>query len=385
MTMVFGGISQCYAAGIPDTITGPKDPAFVYTESGSVLAESPLPAKAQYKVSSIVPTDDVETLRAASSSVQDIPEAIADRYLQLKQPYGLENAQMRRIATEVTGGKENNYDKAEAIREYISHTCKYNLQAAAAPQDSDRVEYFLTVSHQGYCDNFAASMTMLARYAGIPARVATGYLPGVPDDKGVYQVRQKDKHAWTELYFAGVGWVPFDATSGAEDISDHGQHGATRRADFMAWVLSHGMLPPMLIIALAGLIVYVVWTELVPRLRGTRPVEGGDGKPATNRAVVMAYLDACGILERRGVRRTRAATPAEFLVKIRPSLASTAPRTADAFTSLTALHDRFQYGRETASQAEAREAQAHCATIRTALARVSPKQLAALEPASQTG
>ena len=384
VTMFFGGVSKCYAASSPLTITAPKDSRLVCTDEGSVFAESPFQAKAQYHITSVAPTDDESTIRAASSSIKDVPESIADRYLQLRAAGGLENDRLRQIALEITSGLENNYEKASAIHTYIAQHCKYNLQTPAAPQASDRVEYFLTVSKQGYCDSFAASMTMLSRYAGIPARVVTGYLPGKPDDTGGYLVRQQDKHAWSELYFSGVGWVPFDATEGADDISDHNQHGRTRRVDFLAWLLSNGILPPLLILALAGLIAYVAWTELAPRLRRTRQAKGTDGRPATNRAVVLAYLEACSALERRGLRRTRFLTPAEFLAKVRPNLATTAPQAADALTSLTALHDRFRYGREVASQTEAKEAQTLCATLRTALARVSPKALAALEPAQQT-
>jgi hypothetical protein len=384
ITMLAGGTSQCYAAGSPLRVTVPKDLLLTHTDAGSVYVDVPFQGNSQYHVESVVPTDDVDTIRAASSVADDVPEPIAKRYLQLARTGGRENQRIRALASEITRQISNNYDKAEAIRDYIAQHCKYNLQAAAAPQDSDRVEYFLTTSHQGYCDSFAAAMTMLARYAGIPARVATGYLPGKPDDKGGFLVRQQDKHAWSELYFPRVGWVPFDATAGADDISDHSQHTKTKRVDFMAWLFSHGMLPPLLLVALTGLLAYVAWTELVPRLRGSRLAQLPDGRPATNRAVVLAYLDACSVLDRRGLHRTRAATPAEFLAKVRPSLAATAPPAAEALAALTDLHDRFRYGHEVASEADVQQAQAQSAALRAALARVSPKALAALTPAQQT-
>jgi hypothetical protein len=54
-------------------------------------------------------------------------------------------------------------------------------------------------------------MIMLSRAAGIPARMASGYLPGVPDgDERV--VRVSDAHAWPELWFPQLGWVRFEPT-----------------------------------------------------------------------------------------------------------------------------------------------------------------------------
>ncbi len=383
VTMLFGGVTQCYAGGFPQSIAAPKEPLLLYTDAGSVLAEIPFPAKAQYHFTSVAASEDPNVLREASSAIEDVPEAIASHYLQRKLANGTESEPLRLLAKEITSGLTNSYDKATAIFDYLAKNCKYNLQASAAPPASDRVEYFVTVSKQGYCDSFAAAMTMLARYAGIPARVATGYLPGKPDDKGSLLVRQRDKHAWSELFFAGVGWVPFDVTEAAVDISDHSQHSKTRRVDFVAWLLSNGILPPLLVVALALLIAYVAWTELVPRLRGARTAQAADGRPATNRAVVLAYLDACSALERRGLRRTRSDTPGEFLARVRPNLASTAPRAAESLALLTAQHDRFRYGASVASPAEAQEAQAQYAALRTALARVSPKALASPEAAPQ--
>jgi hypothetical protein len=54
---------------------------------------------------------------------------------------------------------------------------------------------------------------LLARASGIPARLVTGYLPGQLDPlSGTYVVRRSDAHVWAEIYFDGVGWVPFDST-----------------------------------------------------------------------------------------------------------------------------------------------------------------------------
>jgi hypothetical protein len=61
-------------------------------------------------------------------------------------------------------------------------------------------------------------MTVMLRSLGIPARYATGFLPGQFNDlAGDYIVRASDAHAWVEAYFPGLGWITFDPTPSAEE------------------------------------------------------------------------------------------------------------------------------------------------------------------------
>jgi hypothetical protein len=55
-------------------------------------------------------------------------------------------------------------------------------------------------------------MAVLVRAAGIPARVALGYTPGTRRPDGSRVITSSDAHAWVEVYFQGLGWVPFDPT-----------------------------------------------------------------------------------------------------------------------------------------------------------------------------
>lgn len=74
----------------------------------------------------------------------------------------------------------------------------------------DAITLFLR-SKVGYCVQFATAMVMMAREAGIPARMAIGFLPGTAD-RGTYTVRSSDAHAWPELFFDGIGWLRFEPT-----------------------------------------------------------------------------------------------------------------------------------------------------------------------------
>jgi protein-glutamine gamma-glutamyltransferase len=76
------------------------------------------------------------------------------------------------------------------------------------------VDDFLFNTRRGFCEHFASAFTVLARAAGIPARVVTGYQGGEFNTFGDYLiVRQSDAHAWSEVWFEERGWVRVDPTA----------------------------------------------------------------------------------------------------------------------------------------------------------------------------
>lgn len=67
---------------------------------------------------------------------------------------------------------------------------------------------------QGFCEHIASSFVVLMRALGIPARIVTGYQGGEMNNvDGYWTVRQRDAHAWTEVWHAGQGWVRVDPTA----------------------------------------------------------------------------------------------------------------------------------------------------------------------------
>ena len=75
---------------------------------------------------------------------------------------------------------------------------------------------FVTKTHAGYCQYFAGAMALMLRYLGIPARVAVGFAGGTFDpNQHLWNVTDREAHAWVEVWFKGYGWVPFDPTPAA--------------------------------------------------------------------------------------------------------------------------------------------------------------------------
>ena len=57
---------------------------------------------------------------------------------------------------------------------------------------------------------------MLARAAGFPARVVTGFRGGVLNAfENYYMIRNSDAHAWAEIYNGKDAWLRVDPTPGA--------------------------------------------------------------------------------------------------------------------------------------------------------------------------
>lgn len=90
----------------------------------------------------------------------------------------------------------------------------YSLQAPENRQGDSSASAMADFLQQkrGYCVHFAATMAVMARSLGIPARVAVGFLPGERQADGSMSISAHDAHAWPELYFEGVGWTRFEPT-----------------------------------------------------------------------------------------------------------------------------------------------------------------------------
>jgi transglutaminase-like putative cysteine protease len=66
----------------------------------------------------------------------------------------------------------------------------------------------------GFCEHIASSFVILLRAMDIPARIVTGYQGGELNGvDGYWTVRQRDAHAWAEIWLQGQGWVRVDPTS----------------------------------------------------------------------------------------------------------------------------------------------------------------------------
>jgi len=120
---------------------------------------------------------------------------------------------IRDLALQITAGKTNPYDQAQAIETYLRANYNYTLTPADPPRGVDPLDYFLFTSKEGYCEYFATAMGDLLRSLGIPTRLVQGYGQGTYDDRiQKYVIKESDAHTWVEVYFPKYGWIPWEPT-----------------------------------------------------------------------------------------------------------------------------------------------------------------------------
>lgn len=133
---------------------------------------------------------------------------------------------------------ENLWDAIGFVKEYLDKNTRYTLSPGRLPQGRDFVEYFIYDNKLGYCSHYASAGVLMLRAMGYPARYVEGYSINRSDfmdsiyfyvdefDGGdsVVEVSVKDKnaHAWAEVYIDGFGWIPVEFTpaSGMVDLAD---------------------------------------------------------------------------------------------------------------------------------------------------------------------
>ncbi|MGC8780229.1 MAG: transglutaminaseTgpA domain-containing protein [Anaerolineae bacterium] len=198
-----------YVAGEPISVDRPYHATL--RAPGELISLSAPGGPDRYTVLGAVADPSPTALRAAG---RDYSAAIREFYLQL--PADLPAA-LADYAAAITEDAPTPYDKALAI-EAALRRLPYTLDLPAPPKDRELVSWFLFDLRKGYCDYFATAMVMLARLSGVPARLAVGYAGGTYDPQaGRYTITEMDAHSWPELYFPGLGWIPFEPTP-ARDV-----------------------------------------------------------------------------------------------------------------------------------------------------------------------
>ncbi len=172
----------------------------------SVVAMRMIEPGEQYIVTAHVSTPTASDLNGASDNYS---KEITTTYLQL--PYNLPD-NIRQLSENITRDATTPYEKVQAIINYLAHY-SYSQDVRLPPQGMDDVEYFLFTQKSGFCLHFASAAALMLRTVGVPTRLAVGYLPGEPNKTPFqYILRGKYYHAWTQVYFAGYGWIDVEAT-----------------------------------------------------------------------------------------------------------------------------------------------------------------------------
>ena len=275
------------------------------TDGTIVTAYQAMGEGTTYTVTSRQMVIDADALRAAGSAKQPRSGGtLAARVLaQYAQP-PVTTERVRDIAKRVTADATNDFDRIVDLQKWMSTNNSYSLDAPLSPAGVDVVDYFLFEQREGWCEQIASSLVVMARSLGIPARLATGYAPGEWDSAGRrFIVRERDAHAWAEVWFPDQGWVPFDPTA---NVPLAGTAEATAGAQARDWREVFGAILVVIgLVSIAASPVARFVTRMFKRFHDRRAV-----------AQVVAgswELRAARRLERLGIAVGRARHPSESL------------------------------------------------------------------------
>ncbi|MHB9138349.1 MAG: transglutaminase-like domain-containing protein, partial [Victivallaceae bacterium] len=139
----------------------------------------------------------------------------------LRLPREKISSRLKLLTKRLTQNVQGPFEKAIILRNYLRENFKYQQFSKQVPPGREAVDYFIFELREGHCEYYASSLTVMARLAGLPARVAVGFSPGNYNAlNGYFEVHQYHAHAWTQIYIEKMGWITFDATPPGEIISN---------------------------------------------------------------------------------------------------------------------------------------------------------------------
>ena len=175
--------------------------------TGTVFGRNVTTAGLSYEVTASEPEPSAGLLEQSPALPQS--NTLQSRYTQLP----LLNPSVTTLVRELTADANTPYEKVRAIHGFLTDRANgfvYSLSTAPGTSGDDLADFLRL--RRGYCEQYAGAMAVMVRAAGVPARVALGYTPGKEESDGTRLITSDDAHAWVEVYFADLGWVPFDPT-----------------------------------------------------------------------------------------------------------------------------------------------------------------------------
>ena len=134
-----------------------------------------------------------------------------------------QNPQTYKVAQSLKKTHHSSTQRAAAIMRFFKErSLIYTLKPDALDVNHSTDDFLFSKRH-GYCVHFASSFVTMARMAGIPSRIVTGYKADSANGFNNYlAVKESDAHAWAELYM-DKRWVRVETTATALRVDEQTQ------------------------------------------------------------------------------------------------------------------------------------------------------------------
>jgi len=132
-------------------------------------------------------------------------------YLTAERDRQSNDPSLMRLAGEITRGSRYAHEAANAILNWVADNLTFDASITVPSDALSAMKY-----RKAYCVGYSNLAVALLRAAGIPARVAHGYLPpgyewGFSKEYWGVKVNDGGFHAYLEIYYPDTGWSFSDA------------------------------------------------------------------------------------------------------------------------------------------------------------------------------
>lgn len=175
--------------------------------TGTAAVTAGLSAGVTYTVDTVLPAVP------GDEALADVPFAPIKMPKQEGVPEGLSQ-----VATDAVGDADTPIEQARALQTwlstegYFSHGLEDDPFSPSGHGAARITSFFGGDEIIGDDEQYAVAMALLSSQLGIPARVVMGWHPDEGENSGEFVATGDNVHAWVEVAFDGVGWVPFDPT-----------------------------------------------------------------------------------------------------------------------------------------------------------------------------
>lgn len=371
---------------LPNIIFSAYRPWQLYFPSDYIFSDaffglrSPFPLEKGMIYSVVSLVNEFAPARLSRSKSLRYPPGIRELFLQLPSL----SDRLKKEASDIASRYRTPSHKAQAICLYLQNHFQYDLDIPPFPQNAETVDYFMFVTKRGYCEHFATAMAVLCRLSGVPARLVTGYTPGTYNPlTGYYEIRNKDAHAWVEVFIPRFGWLSFDPTPGWSPDPEESEKEQSfwlasmlinylketplkevleasarfiksiatpaQRSLFRSFYLKGGILVVLIVLVMFFSRRWWKKLSLGKSLKTPPPGKLPPGTPDEFRkSIVENYLALCRTLKAHGQMKNAGQTPLEFIRILPPQLPQA------EIIDLTLLYLEARYSLHTMGPGEAR-------------------------------
>ncbi|MFT4303010.1 MAG: transglutaminase-like domain-containing protein [Candidatus Woesearchaeota archaeon] len=150
-------------------------------------------------------SDSIDIPNKINFPLVDVPDYVRDFLLPTKTADS-DDPRIIELANELVQNEDDLYEVVVKIAEWVQNNVKYDLTTVTA--EASLPASWVLVHRYGVCDEITNLFMALLRSQGIPVR----YVSGISYTTADYLDSHWGPHGWSEVYFPGTGWVPFDVT-----------------------------------------------------------------------------------------------------------------------------------------------------------------------------